>query len=160
MNQDARTPRIQRGSKVRLHLEILLSDGTEALSSFGGDAMELILGDGTLGPKLEGLLIGLEAGADERILANGTDLYGPREEANIHWLPRSGFPANSSLKSGQLVAFDTPGGQEIAGVLLETEEDRVKVDFNHPLSGRSLQIRAQVISVSHPGEATMRTPGH
>jgi len=160
MNRDTPAPRIQRGSRVRLHLEIMLSDGTEALSSFGGDAMELTLGDGTLGPKLEALLIGLEAGADERFFADGTDLYGPRQETNIHWLPRSGFPRNSDLKSGQLVAFDTPGGDEIAGVLLDTEKDRVKVDFNHPLSGRALQIRAQVISVSHSSQAARPVPGH
>ena len=119
--------------------------------------MELTLGDGTLGPGLEDLLIGLEAGADERILADGTELYGPREEANLHWLPRASFPLNADLKSGQLVAFDTPGGQEIAGVVSETDNDRVKVDFNHPLSGRSLQIRAQIISVADPSDAELPT---
>ena len=144
---------IGRGSRVRLHLEILLADGTQALSSFDGDAMELTLGDGTLSPGLENLLIGLQTGADEHILADGTELYGPREEANIHMIPRSSFPADSHLKGGQLVAFDTPGGQEIAGVLLEADKERVKVDFNHPLSGRSLQVHVQVISVAHPSEA-------
>jgi FKBP-type peptidyl-prolyl cis-trans isomerase SlpA len=144
---------IQRGSRARLHLEIVLLDGTKALSSFDGDAMELTLGDGTLSPGLENLLIGLEAGADEHILASGTELYGPREEANIHAIPRSSFPADSDLKGGQLVAFDMPAGQEIAGILLEADKERVKVDFNHPLSGRSLRIHVQVISVAQPSEA-------
>lgn len=143
-------PGIQPGSRVRLHLEILLADGTPALSSFGEEAMEVILGDGTLVPGLEDLLIGLHEGADERILADGAELYGPRDDTKTHWLPRSDFPRELDLVRGQVVAFDTPGGQEIAGILLETEPDRIRVDFNHPLAGRSLQIRAQVLSVASP----------
>jgi FKBP-type peptidyl-prolyl cis-trans isomerase SlpA len=47
-----------------------------------------------------------------------------------------------------VVAFDTPGGQETAGVVLAVETDRVQVDLNHPLSRHSLQIRVKVFSVS------------
>lgn len=141
---------IQHGSRVRLHLEILLADGTQALTSFGEEAMEVTLGDGTLMPGLEDLLMGLDAGADERVLANGSDLYGPRDETKTHWLPRSDFPPELDLARGQVVAFETPGGQEVAGILLETEPDRVRVDFNHPLAGRSLQIRVQILSFTDP----------
>lgn len=144
---------IKLGSRVRLHLEMLLADGTRALSTFEGDALDLTLGDGTLAPGLEHLLTGLRAGADECILADGSELFGPREETNIHWIPRSDFPADLEPAGGQLVAFETPGGQEIAGVLLEADRDRVRVDFNHPLSGRSIQIRAQVVAVADPSEA-------
>lgn len=154
----SQAPSIRPGSRVRLHLEILFADGTEALTSFEGDAVELTLGDGTLAPGLENLLIGLQAGDDERILADGSELFGPREEANIHWLPRSDFPADRDLAGGQLIAFETPGRQEIAGVLLEADRDRVRVDFNHPLSGRSLQIRAQIVAVADPREAAKPAP--
>lgn len=143
-------PGIQRGSRVRLHLEILLADGTPALSSFGEEAMEVTLGDGTLAPGLEDLLMELDTGADERILADGSELYGPRDETKTHWLPRSDFPPELNLVRGQVVAFEAPGGQEVAGILVETEPDRVRVDFNHPLAGRSLQIRARILSVTGP----------
>ena len=143
-------PGIQPGSRVRLHLEILLADGTPALSSLGEEPMELTLGDGTLAPGLEDLLMGLDAGADERILADGSELYGPRDETKTHWLPRSDFPPRLALNRGHVIAFDAPGGQEVAGILVETEPDRVRVDFNHPLAGRSLQIRAQILSVTGP----------
>jgi FKBP-type peptidyl-prolyl cis-trans isomerase SlpA len=113
--------------------------------------MELTVGDGTLAPGLEELLMGLSTGGDERFLADGSALYGPREEGKIHWLGRADFPPDMDLASGQVIAFDTPGGQQIAGVLLEIGAERVQVDFNHPLAGRPLQIRAQIISVSDSG---------
>jgi len=142
------TPPIRPGSRVSLHLQIHLADGTEVLSSFSEDAIELTLGDGTLVPGLDELLIGLHAGADARFLADGSKLYGPRDELNIHWLPRSDFPPDMDLARGQIVAFQSPGGQEIAGLLLDMDGEQVQVDFNHPLAGRSLQIRARIISVT------------
>ena len=143
----ASTP-IRPGSRIRLHLEICLADGTRALSSFGEEAMELVLGDGTLVPGLETLLVGLHPGADERFLADGSELYGPRDDAKIHWISRTDFPRDLEPAPGRVVAFEAPGGQEVAGMVLELEGERVKVDFNHPFAGRSLRIRAQILSVT------------
>lgn len=153
------TPPIRPGSKVRLHLEVRLADGTQVLSSFGEDAMEPTLGDGTLVPGMEDLLIGLRAGADERFLADGSTLYGPHDESKIHWLGRTDFPPDLDPARGQVIAFEAPGGQEVAGLVLETDDRRVQVDFNHPLAGRSLQIHAQIISVTDPNGAEAPLPG-
>ena len=144
----AETPGVRPGSRIKLHLEICLADGTRALSSFGEDPMELVLGDGTLVPGLEDLLVGLRSGADERFLADGAELYGPRDDAKVHWIPRADFPPGFNPERGQVVAFEAPGGQEVAGLVLDSEEERVQVDFNHPLAGRSLQIRARILSVA------------
>ncbi len=139
---------VNPGAMVRLHLAIRLADGTEVLSSFGGDPLDVALGAGTLAPGVEELLIGLPAGADERFLVDGSTLYGPHEAAKIHWLARGDLPTDFPLVRGQLVAFDTPGGQELAGLVLEIEADRVQVDFNHPLAGRSLQIHVRIVDAN------------
>jgi FKBP-type peptidyl-prolyl cis-trans isomerase SlpA len=131
-----------------MHLRIVLPDGTEALSTFGADPLELTIGDGTLVPELERLLTGLEAGADAPILADGAELFGPRDESKIHWLARSDFPSHVEPAPGQVVAFETPGGQETAGVVLAMHAERIQVDFNHPLAGRPLQIRARILSIT------------
>lgn len=144
---------IQRGARVKMHLDIRLGDGTEVLSSLDDQPLEFSLGDGTLAPGLEDLIVGLRAGADARFLAEGSAIYGPRDDANIHWLSRTEVPADLGLTRGQILAFEAPGGQEVAGRLLELDADQMKVDFNHPLSGHSLQIRAIVLSATNPGAA-------
>lgn len=136
---------MKTGDLIKLHLEIRLQDGTEALSSFDGEPVTLALGDGTLAPELERLIGGLKAGDDERFLVDGSDLFGLRDETNVHWLPADDFPDAMERSPGTLVAFSTPGGQEAAGIVIETESDRVRVDFNQPLAGRALQIRVKII---------------
>lgn len=138
------------GSYVQLHLEIYLQDGTLALSAWGDDALTLTLGDGTLAPGLEALLVGLTPGVEARVLASGEDLYGPHDPDNIHWLPRSDFPPEMAATPGQVIAFETPGGHELAGLVLASDPQRVQVDLNHPLAGRSLNIRLLMIVPAAP----------
>jgi FKBP-type peptidyl-prolyl cis-trans isomerase SlpA len=146
-----RASTIHLGARVRLHLAIRLQDGTEALSTFGEEPLALTIGDGTLAPGLEALLEGTASGEEKRLVADGRTLFGERIDEKIHWLPRGDFPAALAPEPGQVVAFETPGGEETAGLVLAVEGDRVQVDFNHPLAGRLLQIELQILDVAAPG---------
>gem|GEM_PF-5298 len=145
------------GSHLEMHLEIRLQDGTVALSTWGEDPLTLTLGDGTLTPGLESLLLGLVPGREAQFLVSGDDIYGPRDPDNVHWLPVADFPHGQATKPGQVVAFETPGGHEVAGLVLEVEAEAVRVDLNHPLSGRPLNIRALILGVA-PGSAAGTKP--
>ena len=57
------------------------------------------------------------------------------------------FPPELDPAPGQVVAFETPGGHETSGVVMEREGERVRVDFNHPFAGRSLTLRVKVLAV-------------
>jgi 4-hydroxy-3-methylbut-2-enyl diphosphate reductase len=150
-------PAVAPGSRIELHLEIRLQDGTPALSTLGEAPLSLTLGDGTLPPALEALMAGLTPGAEARFLVSGSDLYGPRDPNNVHWLPLADFPPDPTTEPGQVVAFDTPGGHEVAGLVVKLDADRVHVDFNHPLAGRPLDLLVQVLSVV-PGPAAGQVP--
>ena len=140
---------ITPGYRVRLHLSLALTDGTEALSTFGGEPMELTMGDGTLLPTLELALFGLRAGDDQTLTLLPEQAYGPHDPALIHELPRSRFPTGMAPQVGQIVAFEMPDGDEVAGAVIEIGDQTVRVDFNHPLAGREVVFRAQILTV-HP----------
>lgn len=140
-------PRIGDRSRVTLHLSITLDDGTEVLSSFDAEPLTFAMGDGTLAPGLESLLLDLTPGTDTRLLAEGAAVYGPLDPALVHALPRADLPADFAPEPGQVIAFDTPGGQETPGTILAVDAEHVRVDFNHPLARRGLHLRVQVLAV-------------
>ena len=142
-------PAIAPGSPVELHLSLRLGDGTVAISTFDEEPLRLRVGDGSLTPGLEEPLIGLRAGSGFELLLPADQGYGPRDEDNIHSLSRSDFPPELELAPGVVVQFTTPGGQEVAGTILELGEAEVQVDFNHPLAGRELWYRVQILAVGN-----------
>jgi FKBP-type peptidyl-prolyl cis-trans isomerase SlpA len=140
-------PRIGAQSRVTLHLSLTLEDGTEVLSSFDGEPLTFTLGDGTLAPGLEELLLDLPEGSDTQALAEGAAVFGAPDPELVHELPLADLPQGFTAEPGQVIAFDTPGGQETPGTVLAVGEDTVRVDFNHPLSRRGLRLRVQVCTV-------------
>jgi len=138
---------VEPGRRVRLRLAIHLADGTEALSSFEGEPLDFVVGDGTLAPGLEALLIGLETGSETQTLADGAAVYGAPDPGLIQTIPRQDLPPELAFAPGQVVSFTAPGGQETAGTILEATADAVRVDFNHPLSRQALRVRVLVLCV-------------
>jgi FKBP-type peptidyl-prolyl cis-trans isomerase SlpA len=140
--------KIGPGSQVCLHLAVYLEDGTEVLSSFGDEPMRFRIGDGTLAPGFESLLIDLQPGADEQMLAAGSALFGAHDMGLVHRVPLSDLPEGYAPEPGQVIQFQTPGGQETAGTILSVDQTEVEIDFNHPLAHRGLRIHVQVLEVS------------
>jgi len=139
---------IAPGRTVTLHLEVRFQDGFVALSTFEAEPITLTIGDGTLTPELESTLLGLAADTETYVVAHGSEVFSPYDESNIHWMERIDFPPEIEPAPGMVLAFETPGGHETSGVILEQDADRVCVDFNHPFAGRSLTIRVKVLAVA------------
>ncbi len=146
-------PKIVPGSRVRMHFSLSLPDGTEAVSTFGEEPMEFTLGDGTLGEGLELALYGLRPGAEQTLRIDGDSVYGPRDENNIHSIPLERFPAEIKPRPGQIVAFESAVGEPLPGAILELGESEARVDFNHPLAGREIVFRVEILDATPPAGA-------
>ena len=142
--------KIAPGSHVCVHLALSLPDGTQALSTFEEEPMRFVLGDGTLTEGLEAALYGLEAGSDQTLRVDGNAVFGPWQEERVIWIPLENFDEEIQPEPGQVVAFSNEAGDTLPGMILETDAERAQVDFNHPLSGRELEFRVQVLSVAPP----------
>jgi len=140
------------GCPVTLHLSISLEDGTEAVSTFGEDPVDLQMGDGTLQPGLELALYGLRAGDTQTLNLLPDQAYGPRDPGLIQYMPMTDFDGEFTPEAGQIIAFALPNEEEAAGMVLGVENGQVEVDFNHPLAGHEITFKVEIISVSPPVE--------
>ena len=143
----AKGARIRRDSRVRLHLTLSLEDGTEVLSTADDEPLCFRIGDGTLAPGLESMLLDLPVGTDTLLLAEGEAIYGAYDPDLVHELPRSDLPLDFAPEPGQVIAFSTPGGLDTPGTVLAADAEQVRVDFNHPLARRWLKARVRVLAV-------------
>ena len=141
---------IEVGSAVTLHLRISMDSGAVAEESFGKEPLSFTIGDGTMIEGLEKLLVGLKQGEKANFLVAPEDAFGMHDPDKVHVMERSEFPIELSqqLQPGQLVAFTTPAGDEMLGMIKDLTIDRAEVDFNHPLAGRPIQFEVEILKVA------------
>jgi FKBP-type peptidyl-prolyl cis-trans isomerase SlpA len=141
------------GSKVTMHFALRLADGTVADSSFDNDPLSFVVGDGALDKGLELALIGLAAGDHQTLTLMPGQAFGGREEAALQWLERDRFPPEMALEEGQIIGFSGQAGEDIAAAVIEIQDQRVRVDFNHPLAGREIEFEVEILSVENPTDS-------
>lgn len=146
MSEDKKT--IGPGSTVTMHFSLALEDGTIVDSTFGSDEpLTFTMGDGTLIPGLEYAVIGLTVG-DQQSINIGPDVgFGYRDEAAIQTMKRNTFDNKLELKPGVVIEFDSPSGIQVPGTVLEVGDETVKVDFSHPLAGRTVLFNVEILDV-------------
>ena len=140
------------GSRVTMHFALRLADGMLVESSFDDEPVTFVVGDESLDKGLELALIGLMPGDRQTLTLMPGQAFGARDESAVKLLPRDQFPADFELEPGQIIGFTGGKGEELAGAVIGFEGDMVKVDFNHPLSGREIEYEVQIIDVATPAE--------
>lgn len=130
-----------------MHFSITLKDGTVAESTFGQEPLAFIMGDGTLIQGLEMALYGLKAGDRQHVTLRPQDAFGISNETNVYEMDKTEFAPDIKLEPGVIIGFATPSGDEVAGTILGVFDDKVKVDFNHPLAGHEITFEVEILGV-------------
>ena len=137
-------------SKVKLHFSICLSNGGEPGQKIDGTKPAqpgiFRMGDGSLLPGFEAVLLGLCTGDRRQFLIPAEQGFGAHNPLNVRSLPRQKFPRDIDLEPGLMVSFEGPGG-ELPGVVESISDETVTVDFNHPLAGRDVVFEVEILDV-------------
>ncbi|MCP5325059.1 MAG: peptidylprolyl isomerase [Oceanospirillaceae bacterium] len=139
--------KIAQGLKVTLHFALKLEDGQVVDSTFGGKAATLVIGDGNLPAGFEQFLLGMEAGQKESFCVTPEHAFGQVNPNNVQEMKRSTFSSDITLEEGMIVSFADAAKTELPGVIKTFDADKVVVDFNHPLAGKTLQFDVQIEKV-------------
>ena len=137
---------IEQGTKVTMSFSLALENGELIDSNFDTEPATFVLGDGNLLPGFEIPLQGLKAGDQGEFIIAPEHAFGQRNPENIQQLGRDNFD-QESLNVGDVFSFQN-GEDELPGVVIEVGDNLVKVDFNHPLAGRNIIFKVDIIKVS------------
>lgn len=140
-------------SSITLHFALMLEDGQIVDSTFERKPATFVFGDGSLLPSVERKLLGMSAGQAETFKLPPEEAFGQRNPANMQRFPRSQFSAEMELYEGLVISFADAARAELPGVVASFSDEQVEVDFNHPLAGRSLLFKVEIIAVQAQGEA-------
>lgn len=131
---------------------VLTVDGQIADQSQPGHPLEFIFGTGMLLPKFEAAVEGKEPGEKVSFTLAPVDGYGEVDPHAVVDLPKNifmmdGKVAEEILFVGSQIPMADANGNRLLGVVREVADDTVKMDFNHPMAGKTLNFEVEVVSV-------------
>ena len=141
-------------------------DGEEVDQADENDPMQFLQGHGNIIPGLEKELYGMGVGDTKEVTVAPADAYGELDPDNSDAIPRDVLPDNYDPEIGDpLQLRDTESGEVFQVYVAEVAEDKVFVDFNHPLAGDTLSFLVKIVglrpaSSEELAHGHVHTPGH
>jgi FKBP-type peptidyl-prolyl cis-trans isomerase SlyD len=124
--------------------------------------MVFLFGVGGLLERFEDNIRGLNIGDQFEFSIDPEEGYGEFDEEAVVSLPKDVFKVNGKidntmLQPGNFIPMTDNEGNRLQGRVLEVEEENILMDFNHPLAGKNMHFKGEVVGIR---EATSEELAH
>jgi FKBP-type peptidyl-prolyl cis-trans isomerase 2 len=138
---------VEMGDKVQISCEGKLQDGQVFFKD--NKNISLIIGENTLFPALEKELIGMKVGESKNITLEPQDSFGKVDPDLVMETSKNNLNPDITVEIGCRIGIDLPSGKKLFGLITEITEDKITVDFNHPLAGRTVIFKVKLVSIDN-----------
>jgi FKBP-type peptidyl-prolyl cis-trans isomerase SlyD len=138
--------KIQDGQVVSMDYSLRV-DGEVVDTSDGREPLEFIQGTGNIIPGLERELYGLLTGDSKKVSVAPADAYGEFDQEAYMEVPRAEFPDDIPLEKGIEIQVRDQDGRPMYARIDSIADESIKLDFNHPLAGKTLNFDVTIVGV-------------
>ena len=136
------------GKKVTLDYTLIV-DGKEMESSVGKTPLSYVVGARNIIPGLESQLNGLAVNAEKTVVVQAKDAYGEIDPKRYKEFVKSALPKGLDPKVGMVLQANAPDGTKFPAVISEVKDDKVTLNFNHPLAGKELTFKVKILKIEN-----------
>jgi peptidylprolyl isomerase len=139
----------KEGNTVKVLYVGTLDDGTVFDSSemHGGDPLQFAIGTGQYLPDFEQAVIGMTVNETKDVHISSNDAYGPYYDDMIVTVNWSSFREGSVPEVGKQIEMQNSQGEVYNATVLNTSDEGVTLDFNHPLAGLDLNFAITLVEI-------------
>lgn len=137
---------IQTGSQVSIHYTVALEDGEIVDRNQDETPMVFTLGEEEILPALEKALLGRTVGEVLDVQVSPEHGYGPVNPEAFQTVELNVLPEESRQPGAALSVEDEAGQRHLLHVH-EIQGDKVILDFNHPLAGKTLLYHVEIVDI-------------
>jgi FKBP-type peptidyl-prolyl cis-trans isomerase SlyD len=148
--------RVAKDRVVAIDYTIRDVDGNLVESTVDAKPFMYLHGHDQIVPGIETALDGRTAGDRVEVDVEPAEAYGVHDPGAVVALPRRAFPDGEEPEVGDFFRAAGPDGAPHVFTVLDVSADQVVIDANHPLAGKPLQVRVEVISVRDATDAERR----
>jgi len=133
------------GDKVSVHYAGKLANGAQFDSSSERGPIEVQIGTGQLIKGIDNALVDMTAGDTKSVTVEPDEGYGAHKPELVHVVERQRLPAKIDLRVGTQLQATDPQGNQLRLNVVEIGDNKVTLDANHPLAGKSLVFEIKLV---------------
>jgi FKBP-type peptidyl-prolyl cis-trans isomerase SlyD len=151
------TPKVVENDVVVSLDYTLTVDGEIVDTSNGQEPIEFIQGYGQVVPGLEKALYGMALGEEKQLTVGPEEGYGVVDAEAFADIPRGEFPKEIPLEPAVELQLRNDDGEELDAYIESVDDELVRLNFNHPLAGKTLHF---IVAVAGLRNATLEELDH
>ncbi len=140
----------KKGDTVKVHYTGTLNDGTQFDSSHDRQPLEFTIGEGRVIPGFENAVTGMKTGDSKTVSIPHTEAYGERNENMLIEVNKEQLPPDLKPEIGQQLQMQRMDGQTLIATVTNVGETGITVDANHPLAGKDLNFKIEMVEIKQP----------
>jgi peptidylprolyl isomerase len=140
--------KVENGHFVKVDYTGTLENGDTFDTSRGAHPIEVQIGAGGVIKGFQDELMGMAVKETKTFTLTPEEAYGQRREDLEQTFNRSELPEGFDPQVGQVLALQNPQGGQIPATVKHADEEKITVDLNHPLAGKSLTFDIEVVEIN------------
>lgn len=109
--------------------------------------MTFVLGEAILFPQIDEAIVGMTPGEKKTVVIAAIDAFGEYDKERVFTVPRADLPEDLVPEVGDELVLSNEDEEEMGVAVLETTEEDVTFDANHPLAGEDLTFEVELVSI-------------
>ena len=138
---------VSAGKVVNITYCLTDTEGNILDKSDAADPFTYLHGEQQIVPGLEQALEGLKVGDKKKVEVSPELGYGETDPSLQLTVKRTQFPKDLEIKVGMQFEAASPDGHGIMFTIKGVEDDKVHIDGNHPMAGKTLHFDVEILAV-------------
>ena len=115
-------------------------------SNFNSDPLEFIYGKSHVIAGIESGIEGMGMGETREFVVESSNAYGDYKEESVKEFPIEQFE-DLELKNGMTLMSIDDNNKKVYVKVAGFDDKKVMIDYNHPLSGKDLRFKVELINI-------------
>jgi FKBP-type peptidyl-prolyl cis-trans isomerase SlyD len=137
---------VSNGKVVSLEYTVKLDNDEMIDTNVGKEPLTYTHGENQIIRGVETAVEGMEIGEARQAVVSPMEGYGERNPDALQEVPKDKLPSDITVGT-QLHGKDAEG-RTVRPIVSAIREDRVVLDFNHPLAGKTLYFDLKVVNIN------------
>ena len=137
---------VEDGRNISIELTLSLDDGTQIQTNVGAEPVVIEQGKHQIFPAVEKAIAGMKVGESRKVKLGPAEGFGEPDPNLLKEVDVAEIPEGARKAGTQLTAEDPQGNQHQVRVH-EVRSDKIVVDLNHPLAGKTVYFDVKVLKI-------------